>query len=291
MRLFGAELHRFRARRVVLWLFVLALAVVVIAMTITAVHSKVHPVSSPSLECKVLPAPTDANGNPGQPVERCTPFGGPLTRDDRVHYDTDLGDAIGGSGVALLLFAVLLGATFIGADYGANALAGQLTFEPRRVRVYVTKALAVFFAVGLVVLVLLLVICGALAGVTAARGVFGTLDGSWWLHRAGDAGRVALTAGVAAALAFAVTSVARRTVAAVVGFLAFAFIVEPALTASLDLFDGRTPVIALVSCALNDFKGAPEGVTSLGASALVAGVWTAVLLVAGGMIFSRREMR
>jgi hypothetical protein len=291
VNLFAAELRRFGLRRAMRWMCVAALAVIALAMVITAAQSKVKNLDAPSMQCKLLPGPTDAQGNAGAPVEQCTPFGTPLTHDDRIHYDRHLADAIGGSGVALMLLSVLFGATFIGADYVSGSLGGQLTFEPRRVRVYVTKALAVFAATTVVTAVLLVVISGGLAVVAATRGVVGDLDASWWAHRAADVARVAALCGGAGALAFGVTTVTRRTVAAVVGFLALGFILEPALTASLDMFDGRTPVLALVAVAVNDFTNTENIPTSLGRAVLVSAVWAAVLLGIGGALFARREIR
>ena len=38
--------------------------------------------------------------------------------------------------------AMLLGSTLLGAEYGAGSLSTQLTYEPRRIRVWATKAAA-----------------------------------------------------------------------------------------------------------------------------------------------------
>jgi hypothetical protein len=121
--------------------------------------------------------------------------------------------------------------------------------------------------------------------------VVGDPDGEWFVRRLADIGRVAGACGLAAALGYAVTTVTRRSVVAVVGFLGFAFIVEPALTNAIDAFDGKTPVFALIATALNDFADAPEGITTLAGSVAVAAIWAAALLLVGGVIFARREIR
>jgi hypothetical protein len=277
------ETRRFAARRTVRWLIVLALAVIALVMVIVAVNSKVATTTHKAVACSEAP---NANG------ENCVVIDqGTSTRDDRLDLESDLGDAIGGTGVTLLLLGLLFGTTFIGADYAGGALPGQLTFEPRRTYLYLVKALVVAISTAVIAVFLLLVVSGALALVANARGFVGHLDGDWYVRRLADIGRVAAAGAAAAVIGFAVTTMARRSVVAVVGFLALAFILEPALTAALDLFDGKTPLYALIGTAMNDFADAPEGVTSLGKAVAVSAVWTAAVLLVGGIVFARREVR
>ncbi|MDQ1521422.1 MAG: hypothetical protein QOI55_2495 [Actinomycetota bacterium] len=283
MRLFFTELRRFSARRAVRWLVVVALLVIALGTLIAAINSKEKTVQHFVTVCPgVGPQQTT-------PLECTAP--GTFVQDNRFHLHDQLGDAIGGTGVAMLLLGVLFGTTFIGADYAGGALPGQLTFEPRRTYMYATKAVVVAVATAVLTIFLLLVLSAALAGVAQWRGVVGHLDASWYVHRLADIGRVAAVCGGTAAIGFAVTTLARRSVAAVVGFLALGFIVEPALTAALNLFDGKTPMFNLVAVAINDFRDAPEGITSLAKSTAVAGIWTAGLLLLGGTVFARREVR
>jgi hypothetical protein len=283
VRLFFTEARRFSARRAVQWLTVLALAAIALAMLIVAVNSKMTTEAHRAVSCSQAANPA---------AENCVIVDqGTSVRDDRFNFETDVGDGISGTGVALLLLGLLLGTTFIGGDYAGGALPGQLTFEPRRTRVYLVKAAVVAIAAAVVTVFLLLVVVGGLVLVAQTRGVFGHLDGDWYVRRAADIGRVAAACGAAAVIGFAVTTIARRSVVAVVGFLALGFIVEPALTHALDLFDGRTPLIALIATAINDFQDAPEGVTSLAKAAIVATAWTLGAFVAGGVVFARREVR
>jgi hypothetical protein len=293
MRLLLTELRRFWARRAVRWLIALALGIIALAMVITAVNSKVKNNGSFVTTCTTLATPTAPGATPAPPD-----FSGPGcvttasgTVDNRFDLEHDLRDAIAGTGVAFLLLAILFGTTFIGADYAGGSLPGQLTFEPRRTFMYLTKAVAVTIATVLITIFLLLVVCGALAGVAQARGIVGDTGGTWLWHRFADIARVAAVCGVAGAIGFAITTVARRSVVAVVAFLAFAFILEPALTHAIGFFQGKTPVIALIATTLDDFTDAPEGVTTLAGSVLVGGLWAAALLLIGGMVFARREVR
>ncbi len=68
-------------------------------------------------------------------------------------------DEMRGSGIAivvvLVLFVMLLGTTFVGHDWNTGSMSNQLLFDPRRVRVWAAKCLAVF-AVGLAVATMVL---------------------------------------------------------------------------------------------------------------------------------------
>jgi hypothetical protein len=291
VRVLATELRRFATRRAIRWLIVLALAVIALGIAIGAANSKIDTTSNAVTVCR---APTSAGGAPDtgfNSVEECTTQPANSQVDNRFNLNDDLRDALAGTGVAMLLFGVLFGTTFIGADYIGGALPGQLTFEPRRVYLYVLKAIAVAIGTFVVSVFLLLVLTAALVGLAQWRGVVGDPDGDWFVHRLVDIMRVTGVCALAAVIGYAITTVARRSVVAVVGFLGFAFIVEPALTNAIDAFDGKTPVFALIATALNDFTDAPEGVTTLGGSVLVATIWGAALLFVGGVIFARREIR
>lgn len=276
MRLFGTELRRFFARRATRWMFLTAIVVIAVGLAITANHSKFR-------EQSVGQSCATVNG-----VTRCRTD--VVRADNRIVLRQNLRDAIGGTGVAMLLLSVLLGATFVGADYVGGSLAGQLLFEPRRTQVFVAKAASVAIACALLVTVLLVLVSVGVYGVAEWRGVVSNLDSTWLTRRAADVGRVTAACAVLAAVAFCITTLARRTVAAVVGFLASLAVVEPALSA-LKIFKGRTPIHAFVMTTINDFSNPVPGFTSLTRSVVVAAIWSAAILVFGAVAFARREIR
>jgi ABC-2 type transport system permease protein len=73
-----------------------------------------------------------------------------------------------GTGIAVVMagLLMLLGATFVGADWASGSMSNQLLFEPRRLRVYAAKAGAV-------------VVTGLLLGLAVGA--------AWWLGLAGVA--------------------------------------------------------------------------------------------------------
>ncbi len=293
MRLFGVETRRFWLRRAVRWLVLFGIAVIALVMVITAVHSKVH---TGSRNIAICNGPTASTGTLNAPPPNDCVIStrtGPI--DDRYNLHQSLADSIRGSGVAFMLLSVVFGSTFIGADFVSGSLGGQLTFEPRRVRVFAAKAAALAVSAALVTLFLLTVVVLSLALVASTRGVVGHLDSTWYTRRAADVGRVVATCAAISTFAFGITTIARRTVAGVITFLALGFIVEPALSGAVHFLQGKTPIHAYIATTINLFGGqgdsGPPGFHSLGPSALVAAAWTVAVLVVAAVTFARREIR
>ena len=163
MRLLGVELTRLRWRRAVLVLVVAAVAIP--AFILGAVAWDTRPVSA----AEVAAAEEQAAAERDQPyiqdeLERCLEdpeqYGGSVDSDDpqvqceemilpraewflfRQPLDVEQQLQDTGSAVPVLLFVLLLlvGATFVGADWTSGSMSNQLLFEPRRIRVWAAKA-------------------------------------------------------------------------------------------------------------------------------------------------------
>lgn len=127
----------------------------------------------------------------------------------------DLEGTLKGNGLGLALsvagLLVIAASTFAGSDWGSGSVVTQLLFEPRRTRVWVAKALAVTIASGIVALVTLGGFWLAMYLVAVDRGVphgSGVMsDVGWHLLRA-------VTFAMGASLgAFALTMLFRHAVA------------------------------------------------------------------------------
>jgi hypothetical protein len=282
VNLFRCESQRFAARRAVRWAIPFVLVVIALAAFTAAAHSKYRTAPFTGQTC------TTRGGS-----EHCSfAFAGQRI-DDRYNLERSLADGLSGSGVGFVLVAVILGATFIGADYAAGSLPGQLVFEPRRRRLFAMKAVTVAVMIALMTAALLLVLAGAFALVAATRGTVGHLDGAWYSRRVAEVLRVAGASAIAGAMAFAFTTAVRRTAAAITGFLALAFIVEPVVTSAWHALRGITPMYALLSTTVDRFSsgGGFEGFRTLGHSVLVLAIWMVGVLVVCGGVFERREVR
>lgn len=118
-----------------------------------------------------------------------------------------------GVGVIIVLagLAMLLGATFVGADWASGSMSNQLLFEPRRLRVYVAKGAAVLL-VGLVVSFVVLASWWAVLGLVASHRDISTASSTWADIR-GSVWRGSLLAGLAGVGGYALTMLFRNTVA------------------------------------------------------------------------------
>lgn len=126
--------------------------------------------------------------------------------------------------VLLLLLVLVVGVSFVTAEINSGSLGMWLTFEPRRQRVYWSKAAAA--AVGTVPLVLVgfALLVGASYAVYASFGTLGDLTGAVWLEVAAFTGRLVVAGAVLAALGVALGTLLKHAAAAVglVGVVAWA---------------------------------------------------------------------
>jgi len=127
----------------------------------------------------------------------------------------DAADVIQHTGTFTVLLGVVLGASLMGADWGAGTMTTLLTWEPRRIRVFLTRALVVAIVVAVITLVLQALLLGGFRLAVALRGT--TLGSPPGLF--GDVVqsvlRVSAVAVAFGLVAMAVATVGRSTVAAV----------------------------------------------------------------------------
>jgi len=250
MRLLGVEMTRFRSRRAIVLMLVGASLLTVFIAGTTVWNTR--PISEADRTAAEQMAAREAQ----QPwvqeelalcIERPRRYGGPeMTPEDceamivpsAENYlwraTLDLGEEQRGSGVALAMFLaaimVVAGTTFAGADWASGSMSNQLLFEPRRTRVWLAKAGALFAAATVAAAVLLTVFWVALYLVAESRGIAtgATVQESIrWMSA-----RAALLTGVGALGGYALTMLLRHTVGAL-GLL-FAYVAAgEAIVASL----------------------------------------------------------
>ena len=148
--------------------------------------------------------------------------------------ELDLAAEVSGRGRVLLVLlagmAVLVGAFFAGRDWTTGSMATQLLHEPRRIKVWLTKAVAVMVGAVVSAAVMLALFWGSLAIFAAARGTGPTGD-AWQLVAETSGRGLALVAAVGLG-GFALTMGLRHTVATL-GLLFGYAVVGEALAASL----------------------------------------------------------
>ena len=229
MRLLKVELRRLVSRRAVIVLMVLG------ALTVGAIAAGVLYNSRPvtAAEQVELQRQIDReNQNPWvqRHVDRCVEKTGEIERcerqwlmtTDNFYLRQELEPArfeswlIPMAGVVAAL-ALLVGATFAGADYISGSMGTQLLFEPSRRKVWLAKAAATMVGVGV----------GSALVLAVANGAMWTFAKSWdrplrpglLADYVAAGGRAAALTAVAGLAGYALVMIARHT-AAVVGLLA-----------------------------------------------------------------------
>lgn len=135
---------------------------------------------------------------------------------------TSLTDILGGTSIPLIILGLAFGASFIGAEWHEGTVTPLLTWQPRRVLVLATKALAVLLAVIVSAIAIQTLLGLALWLVAALRGTTAGADAAWLSETAGIALRGAIIAGLMSVIGFSIGAVARNTtVAVILGFVYF----------------------------------------------------------------------
>lgn len=221
------------------------------------------------------------------PEEFCASTGFQAT-DPRFHL-TALRDAWLGLGGQLIVVAWLVGASFVGADWHFGTMTTQLTWEPRRTRLFVAKLIACVAVVFAGTILIELLLGAALAPAALLRGTTTGADGAW----AAESIRLVLRVGVGCALAsgigYGLASIGRNTAAALgVGFF-YLVLVEGLLRAYRPGWQKW-----LLGDNLTQFlNGARDSVVdgrSVAGSALVVGCYCVAALAAGMALFKRRDV-
>lgn len=240
-RLLTVELDRLRWRRAVVVL--LAAAVLVPTLIWLSQAWNTRPLSDADLADAQAQAAKDASaawvqrdlarcernperfGGPGTTPEACAEMIVPRAENYLWREPLQVASIRENDAVAVvtmlagLLF--LIGTTFVGHDWNTGSISNQLLFEPRRLRVWGAKALAVL-GLGLAVSGLVLAaFWGATALLADQRGI--ATSGEAWAAALGSAARGVVLSALAGFLGFSLTMLFRSTVATLaVGFAVFA---------------------------------------------------------------------
>lgn len=149
-------------------------------------------------------------------------FGG--FEDKRFHL-TDLPDIFKHLSVWFAIIGWLLGASYIGAEWRTGMMGTLLTWEPRRVRVMVTKVIAAVFVTFVIVMMLQALLVGALYPAAAYRGSTAGTTEAFWRSFSYVGLRSGALAVLAAILGFAAGALGRNTAAGLgTGFVYLAVI-------------------------------------------------------------------
>ena len=201
--------------------------------------------------------------------------------------------------VFFLVIAVMIGASFVGAEYKFGTVENLLLWEPRRTRVLLTKFAAGFVSSAVLTAAILAFASVLFSLVAATKGSTEGVDGRFWLDLVSTIGRASLTGGLFFILAMSIAVIARNTVASVVAILGWFVISNIVVELAArwfrqwELFTNATSFISEADTPrfeeIQNFQQLVYGHGYLTAGFLVV-VWTAVFALAAIVVFNRRDV-
>ena len=268
-RLLGSEIRRLASRRLVRWMLLVSVALVVVLVIIVTANSD----------------PNAVNNNDVMTLAQLW-----LTKASSARLGIKRDNAIATVSVLSYLLVIVIGASAIGAEYRAGTVGTILTWEPRRVRLLVTRLLAaaiigmVFFLIVQVVFVGAWVIGVELNGRSSGAG------SSFWSDLVLLLGRATLIGGALAIMSGAIATLGKNTAAAMGVWFGYLIAVEAILRSQIDAF---VPwfLTAVIASAYGWETVAQNGHTvSPGTGALKLLVYVVLVGGVAVVVFRRRDV-
>jgi hypothetical protein len=302
-RLLGVEIRRMFARRAVRVTAIVGMLVVLATGTAATLMSDPNVSAARDrrrveraeeiracFAAKTPPVPEiEGRAVDGEPLcdAGYTPDAAAADLETRARLDS-LGDIYLGVAGPLAITALILGATFVGAEWSSRSMSGTLMWEPRRSRLLGAKVTACALVVSAGCLVFLAAMGGAMAFAASVRGTTAGTNAVWLGHVVALGSRVVAVAALAALIGAAMTA-ALRSAAASIG-TAFVLL-APVEGAIRGLRPGWRPWLAGDNAGLflTGASGELPGRTPVGAG-LVVILYVVVLLAFATAIFRRRDI-
>ena len=208
-----------------------------------------------------------------------------------------LDGALPTAAIFYLVVATIIGASFVGAEYRAGTLENLLLWEPRRIRVLLSKFFAGFVSSTILTAFLLAVLSAGMVTLATFRGTTEAIDGRWWIDLASTVGRGALVGGLFFVAAMAISVLARNTTAAVGAILGWFIVSTVAFEALLpglrpwEIIHNATAFIAeadAVGASIDD--DSDEYHHGYLAAGVITAAWVTVLATAATIGFARRDI-
>ncbi len=202
-------------------------------------------------------------------------------------------------GLFFLVMAIVIGASFVGAEYKFGTVENLLLWEPRRTRVLWTKFAAGFVGSFMVTFVMLGFFTLMLLLLAQVNGTNQGVDGRFWLDLLSTLGRAGVVGGLFFVLAMSVAVVARNTTASVgllLGWFVISNIVISLAARWLRQWELFTNAAAFISEGntprMEKIQGDWQAVYGHGylVALLVVVAWALAAAVVATVIFNRRDV-
>ena len=203
---------------------------------------------------------------------------------------SDLRNILQGVSAGLALVGWALGASLVGAEFASRGMTTSLTWEPRRGRVFVAKALAVLVAMTVFAFVVLALVALAMWPAVAFHGAPLGPDDPTLASLAGVVGRGVALATVAAGIGFAIATIGRNTAIALGAGFGYIIVFEYILGSAV----ARWRKWLLLGNVIVFVSGHDSSADVSGRTVIAAGVFLTVvavtLLAAAAGAFKTRDL-
>ena len=294
-----SELLRIWSRRMVRVLAILSVVGIVVGVTIGAIQS-----SKPDL----VAARVQYEGD----MQRC--LAGEMIPEDQLPPDVTLEEFcddnvrlgsyvnsslqlselpafLKGTAFILIVLGLTIGASSVGADWQVGTMAALLTWEPRRIRVFLTRVAVVVLSVFALAVALQSVLSLALAAAAALRGTTVGTESPWLAGVTWTLLRIAGASALGAWIGVTLAMVGRNTAAALGVAFGYLAIVESLLRGFIPRISG-----SLLSTNLVIFVDGKAGTSDTGSPIAVGDavititLYASVLLIVALAMFRTRDV-
>jgi ABC-type transport system involved in multi-copper enzyme maturation permease subunit len=213
-----AELHRAYSRRLLRLLLVIALAFIALISVIGFFETTDDPTSGladATAEVEQCKQDQERFARAGERIECPTLEEARDAHDERFIFASEMPEITRGVAIPLFGLALIIAASFVGAEWGAGTMTTLLTWEPRRGRVLAAKTIASAAVAALTVVSILVLVDIVWFVIAATRGVTEGTAGSTWWTLAGVWLRAAALAVFGATLGVGLATYTRNTAGAI----------------------------------------------------------------------------
>jgi ABC-2 type transport system permease protein len=315
MRLFRSEFLRARSRRLVPMVIVGGLVAVFLGLGIAAINSS--PPAQADLDRaqarfeqqfqRCMAGKYDG-GDQQVPLgfdtleEFCRANSGPYIGDVGMQL-RDLPEILQGISTFVILLGALLGASLGGADWTSDTITTLLTWEPRRIKVLLTRALVVILFAFVITALLQAVFAAVFWLGAATRGTTAFTPSDTWSEIGQALVRTSVVSTAFALIALSIAMIGRSTVSALGALVGYLILFEAVIAGFRPSIQGwlvvRAGIVVVSQTPILDYgSGAyysstspnPIVLMSVARANAVVGVYVVVLLVLALIVFRRRDV-
>jgi ABC-2 type transport system permease protein len=198
--------------------------------------------------------------------------------------------ALSVSSFFLLLGALVGGASVAGAEWRAGTITTVLTWEPRRVRLHLSRTAACGILAAVIAFALEIVFLGSLLPATLLNGSTANTDWHWWVSLVAAIFRTSLLTGMGAMLGVALATLGRNTafaLAAVFGWIVILEGIIRGLKPGLARFLwGENMTLILTWAQLDNVRFTRGPLVAL----VTIGLYMSLIVTAATLVFRRRDV-